>query len=80
MGRFFRRRGESIYMCYAECDDLGSLLAHLRDQGARVETPRNADDPPNLFVHPSSLGGVLLGVSRTHFAWSWSGRPDLALK
>ncbi len=80
MGRFFRRRGESLYMCYAECDDLGRLLAHLREQGARVDVPLGTEDPPNLFVHPKSLTGVLLGVSRTHFAWTWSGRPDLATR
>jgi hypothetical protein len=78
MGRFFHRRGESIYMCYAECDDLGRLLAHLKERGARVDVPANAPDPPNLFVHPKSLTGVLLGISRTHFAWTWSGRPQLA--
>ncbi len=78
MGRFYRRRGESLYMCYAECDDTASLLAGLRDAGARVDVPSGDADPPNLFIHPRSLTGVLLGISRTHHAWTWSGRPDLA--
>jgi catechol 2,3-dioxygenase-like lactoylglutathione lyase family enzyme len=78
MGRFFQRRGESLYMCYAECDDVRGLLAHLKSEGARVDSPVRTDDPPNLFLHPKSLTGVLLGVSRTQFAWTWSGRPELA--
>jgi hypothetical protein len=73
MGRFFRRRGESLYMCYAECDDMAALLARLRDRRARVAVPSGKDDPPNLFIHPKSLTGVLLGVSRTGHAWAWSG-------
>jgi hypothetical protein len=78
MGRFYRKRGESLYMCYAECDDVRGLLEHLRARGARVTVPRDPADPPNLFVHPSALGGVLMGVSRTGYAWTWSGRPELA--
>lgn len=78
MGRFFRRRGEAIYMAYAECDDLRPLVERLRARGDRFATPAGDVDPPNLFIHPRSLTGVLLGVSRTHHAWTWSGRPDLA--
>ncbi len=72
MGRFFRRRGESLYMCYAECDDTEVLLANLRERGARVHVPSDDPAPPNLFIHPKSLTGVLLGVSRTQYAWTWS--------
>ncbi len=78
MGRFFRRRGESLYMCYAECDDTGALVERLRAEGARFSAPAGEDAPANLFVHPASSGGVLLGVSRRHHAWTWSGRPELA--
>ncbi len=78
MGRFVRRHGESIYMCYAECDDVPALIARLRDCGARFDAPSDDADPPNLFVHPKALTGVLMGVSRTHHAWTWSGRPELA--
>ncbi|NRA03473.1 MAG: VOC family protein [Myxococcales bacterium] len=78
MGRFFRRRGESLYMCYAECDDTGALVERLRACGARFSGAEQEEAPPNLFVHPSALCGVLLGVSRTHHAWTWSGRPELA--
>jgi catechol 2,3-dioxygenase-like lactoylglutathione lyase family enzyme len=78
MGRFFGRRGEGIYMCYCECDDTQAMLERLRSRGVQHTAPRGEVDPPNLFVHPSGLHGVLLGISRTHYAWTWSGRPDLA--
>lgn len=78
MGRFFRRRGESIYMSYAECDDMAALVRRLRERGALFDAPAGEADPSNLFIHPKSLTGVLLGVSRTAHAWTWSGRPELA--
>ena len=78
MGRFFRRRGEGLYMCYCECDDMAALMDRLRSRGAAFTAPPDQAAPPNLFVHPSALSGVLVGVSRTRYAWTWSGRPDLA--
>lgn len=38
--------------------------------------PRGGPRPDNLFIHPRALGGVMLGVSRTTHAWTWSGHPD----
>lgn len=73
MGRFYQRRGESIYMSYAECADMSALAERLRGCGARFAAPAGEPDPDNLFIHPRSLTGVLLGVSRTHHAWTWSG-------
>jgi hypothetical protein len=78
MGRFFRRRGEALYMCYSECDDPAKLVAHLREIGARFDAPGGQADPDNLFIHPTALTGVLMGVSRTNYGWTWSGRPELA--
>lgn len=78
MGRFFRRRGESIYMCYAECEDTASLVAHLRECQVRFNAPEGGSDPDNLYIHPTALTGVLMGISRTNHAWTWSGRPELA--
>lgn len=78
MGRFFHRRGESIYMCYAECEDTGALVSRLRECGARYSADPDDPAPANLFVHPSALTGVLMGISRTNHAWTWSGRPELA--
>jgi hypothetical protein len=77
MGRFFAKRGASLYMCYAEADDLAlirdRLLAHAPDDWTG---PRDAEAPGNLFIHPKALGGIMLGVSRTTVAWTWSGHPE----
>ena len=78
MGRFFRKRGPGIYMCYCECPDTGALIERLRRRGARFTAPEDDPSPPNLWVHPTALTGVLLGVSAPHHAWTWSGRPELA--
>jgi hypothetical protein len=78
MGRFFTRRGPSLYMCYCETDDTGGMVERLKEIGPRYTAPPEEAEPNNLFVHPTALGGVLLGVSRTNWAWTWSGRPELA--
>ncbi|MCC6388364.1 MAG: VOC family protein [Dehalococcoidia bacterium] len=78
MDRFYQRRGPGLYMCYIETDDVPALAARLRARDARFTD--NADRPPEdgLFIHPSALHGMLMGVSKTNFAWVWSGRPELA--
>ena len=78
MGRFFRKRGPGIYMCYCECSEIPALLERLRSRGDRFTLPPNDPDPSNLWIHPSALSGVLLGVSAPQHAWTWSGRPELA--
>jgi hypothetical protein len=30
-----------------------------------------------VLIHPKSLQGMLLGVFRATFTWTWSGRPKL---
>ncbi len=77
MGRFFARRGPSIYMCFAEANEVSAIARRLERRGARFAAAPDPDEG-SLFVHPSALHGVLLGVSRTHVAWTWSGRPELA--
>lgn len=77
MGRFFERRGPSFYMCYAESDDTPALCARLTEYAPAGWTgPREGIVPDNLFVHPAALSGLLLGVSRRTFAWTWSGSPE----
>jgi hypothetical protein len=77
MGRFFARRGPSLYMVYAESDQSHELRERLlADAPAAWTGPRDGAVPDNLFVHPKALGGLLLGVSRTSFAWTWSGHPE----
>ncbi len=75
MGRFAARHGQSIYMGYAETDDVPAIARRLEARGARYAGRRDNED--GLFIHPSALHGMLLGVSRTTLAWQWSGRPDL---
>jgi catechol 2,3-dioxygenase-like lactoylglutathione lyase family enzyme len=81
MGRFFDRRGESLYMAYIEVPDAGAIAERLERRGARWagrEGWRPGQPLEGLFIHPSALHGLLLGVSRTNLAWEWSGRPELA--
>jgi len=77
MGRFFARRGPSFYMCYVESDDTAALRERLLERAPRDFTgPREGPAPDNLWIHPAALGGLLLGVSRRTFAWTWSGSPE----
>jgi catechol 2,3-dioxygenase-like lactoylglutathione lyase family enzyme len=75
MGRFFARRGPSVYMCYVETGDVEALSARMGTLGARFEP---FGDNMGLFIHPSALCGMLMGVSGTNVGWRWSGRPELA--
>jgi catechol 2,3-dioxygenase-like lactoylglutathione lyase family enzyme len=77
MGRFFARRGPSIYMCYAETPDVNAVRQRLEARSARY-TPQPEEPEGGLFIHPSALHGMLMGISRTDLAWLWSGRPELA--
>lgn len=76
MGRFYARRGPGLYMCYIEVDDLDRLKARLDAARARY-APSAEGGAHGLYIHPSGLLGVLMGVSRTSFGWAWSGRPEL---
>lgn len=81
MGRFTAKRGDSLYMCYAETEDVGAIVRRLTRRQARF-TPRGGDplaERDGLWIHPSALSGLLLGVSRTTVAWEWSGRPELVV-
>lgn len=76
MGRYFDRFGASLYMCYGECDDLVSLRECLMELTPDDWTGPREGPLDGIFVHPKALGGVMLGVSRSTFAWSWSGSPE----
>ena len=77
MGRFFARRGPSIYMCYAETGNTGAIRERLEARGSRYTAGRE-NRGGNLFIHPTALHGMLMGISRANLAWTWSGRPELA--
>lgn len=77
MGRFFAKRGPSLYMAYVESDETAILRSNAIAHAPKDWTgPREGAAPDNLFLHPRALGGMMLGVSRTTFAWTWSGHPD----
>ena len=76
MGRFFARRGPSVYMCFVETDDVGAIQRRLEARGARFAAATR--EGGSIFIHPTSLHGMLMGVSVTNMAWTWSGRPELA--
>ncbi|KKL54824.1 hypothetical protein LCGC14_2261540, partial [marine sediment metagenome] len=72
MGRFHARRGQSIYMGYVETDDVAAVQSALEARGARYAGRTDDPNPEGLFIHPTALHGMLLGVSRTNLAWTWS--------
>jgi hypothetical protein len=79
MGRYFRRKGPRLYMAYAEAHDTAYLRDRLLELAPGGWTGPSQGLPDNLYIHPAVLGGVMLGVSRPSFAWSWSGHPERVL-
>ena len=80
MGRFMKRRGgETLYMCYIEAEEIRPIIERLDTHGMRYAgRDPESPNPEGIFLHPSTLHGVLMGCSRTNLAWVWSGRPELA--
>ena len=79
MGRFHKKRGDSLYMFFVETDDVEALAKRLDARGGRYAAWRRDEAGlAELFIHPSAFLGVLVGVSRTEQAWLWSGDPDRA--
>jgi len=77
MGRFFARKGDSLYMCYGETDQSTEIRDRALAQAPDGFTgPREGGTPDNLFLHHTALGGMMMGVSRTTHAWVWSGHPE----
>lgn len=79
MGRYFKRFGPSLYMCYGETDRLPEIRDRLKSLAPGGWTGSD-DDQDGLFIHPKALGGTMLGVSRTTHAWTWSGYPERRLE
>ena len=85
MGRFHEKLGDALYMAFAEMPDLGAVERRFADAGAphtSVPPPAgrrgrgDGDGPHTVFVHPPVLGGMMLGLSRPTYAWTWSGHPE----
>jgi hypothetical protein len=79
MQRFYEKRGQSLYMCFVETPDYGPIRAKLDARGGRYAIAADYPDA-SMFIHPTALCGMLMGVSVTNEAWRWSGRPELAPK
>jgi methylmalonyl-CoA/ethylmalonyl-CoA epimerase len=62
VGRFLERRGEGMHHVAFGVDDVVAELAALRAAGATLvdEAPRQGLYGPVAFVHPETMGGVLV--------------------
>jgi hypothetical protein len=76
MGRFHAKRGDSLYMCYVEAPDVDEVARRVESKGGRW-TRANGSGHDNGFIHPTTLCGMLMGVSRPSYAWNWSGHPEM---
>jgi hypothetical protein len=76
MFRFLRRHGDAGYMAFAESSRLGEVSETLDSRGIPHIADRDADGLHTVFVPPTVLGGVLLGLSRRGQAWAWSRGID----
>jgi hypothetical protein len=81
MGRYYAREGASFYMAFAESARMVHIEREAKRADAGITVDRPEGRPPSrtadqLWLHPPSLGGVMLGVSRPSMAWRWSGHPE----
>jgi hypothetical protein len=81
MERYFSKFGQGLYMAFAETPDMRAIEDRAMAAGAgfTVDRPsdRAAEKPADqIWLHPRSLGGMMLGLSRPTMAWTWSGAPE----
>ena len=84
MGRYYERERASFYMAYAESHEVGSIERAARADGAGLtldsrEEQQEGREPEQIWLHPSALDGMMLGISRPTLAWKWSGHPERVL-
>lgn len=62
VGRFLERRGEGMHHVAFSVDDVVAELELLRSGGATLidEAPRQGLYGPVAFIHPETMGGVLV--------------------
>lgn len=63
ISKFIEKRGPGIHHLAVNVDNIHTALAQLKENGARLidtEPRRGAGGCLVAFVHPSSMGGVLL--------------------
>ncbi len=81
MGRYYTRERASLYMAFAESADMLKIERSAKEAnaGITIDRPpqRSADRTADqLWLHPPTLGGMMLGISRPSMAWRWSGHPE----
>jgi len=79
MGRYHAKEGTGFYMAFAEAPDMGAIERAAGGVGITLDRPAERSPELNsdqLWLHPQSLGGMMLGVSRPTMAWQWSGHPE----
>ena len=81
MGRYYTRERASFYMAFAESADMLKIERSAKEAnaGITIDRPpqRSADlTADQLWLHPPTLGGMMLGISRPSMAWRWSGHPE----
>ena len=81
MGRYYAREGAAFYMAFAESSAMPLIEANAKTAGAglTIDRPGTRDlalASDQLWLHPRSLGGMMLGISRPTMAWKWSGHPE----
>lgn len=85
MGRYYAREGASFYMAFAESAQILDIESNAKAAGAgltveRPQTRAASETPDQLWLHPPTLGGMMLGISRPTMAWQWSGHPERVVK
>ncbi len=64
VGRFLEKHGEGVYLVGFHVDDIPGAVAHLRAQGASVNSPR----PDLAWVHPREAHGLFVELrKREHY-------------
>lgn len=69
VGRFLDKRGEGLHHLAIQVADIDAALEHLRAQGAELvdDTARVGGGGNRIaFVHPRTLGGVLIELVEVH--------------
>jgi methylmalonyl-CoA/ethylmalonyl-CoA epimerase len=78
VGRFLTARGEGVHHLAYRVHDLSAALEHLRAEGVRLvdEVPRPGSRGTTIaFVHPKSMGGVLVELVQESPTARPSGPP-----
>jgi hypothetical protein len=79
MGRYYTRERASFYMAFAESAQMTKIEGAAKGAGITVDRPATraaTRTPDQMWLHPPTLGGMMLGISRPTMAWRWSGHPE----